>query len=142
MSYTLDGNGEVMLEGDNYPYNSDVLTYPRCTPYDLAKYYNKTVTAKVNGGYVGWACVASFIHYKHNQEHIDTIEEITYWNHLKCGEFCRFHCMLLVSCGEDSKQYYSPRLTELDNEIYITQYLGKKLPKTKKQKVTFKSILE
>ena len=140
MSYTLDGNGEVMLKGNNYHFNGDVLTYPRCTAYDLAKQYRKTVTAKVNGKYVGWAYVTSFIHFKHKQEHIDIIEEITYWHELECGEFCRFHCMLLVSCGEDSKQYYSPRLSELDNEIYITQYSGNKLPKTKTQKVTFKRL--
>mgnify|MGYP003114539438 FL=1 len=137
---SLDGNGKPCFKASTYDVNGIVLTYKDSTAEDLAKTYNKVVTAKVNGDYVGWSDSPSFIHFKKAQEDIVSIEEITYWHPFNTGKNCRYHAMLLIACGgEDEKQFYSDRLNDHDNRLYLTRFRGRYLPLCKPQNITFKN---
>ena len=143
MSYTLNGEGEVTKRGESLDVSGNVLTTPGLTALELAREYNKSVTAKVNGEYVGWGYVPSFIRFKARREKVDTIEGITFWHPGKHGEYCRFHKMLLIACGGYTPlNLPSPRLTEEETEKYYTQDQGRNLPKSKAQLVKFKSYHE
>jgi len=140
---TLDGNGNPCFKGVSFDSNSSVLTYEDSTAESLARVYNKMVTAKVEGKYIGWGDTPSFIHFKKGQEDVSTIEEITYWHRHPTGEFCRYHCMLLIACGGvDKTDFYTDRLSEEDNDIYLTRFRGKWLPKCKPQQIFFKSLYD
>jgi hypothetical protein len=139
---TIDGNGrKTVCKGITFDVNSTALTFKDSTAEDLASTFNKLVTAKVDGAYVGWGDSPSFIHFKKACEHIQVIEEITYWCHFNTGEFCRFHCMLLIACGGvDKKDFYTEKLSDEDNEIYLTQYRGMSLQKSKPQQILFRTL--
>tara|TARA_R110000744_G_scaffold69512_1_gene141053 strand:+ start:213 stop:671 length:459 start_codon:yes stop_codon:yes gene_type:complete len=138
---TIDGNGrEVVQLGESLDVSGNVLTTKTVTAYELAHKYNKSITALVNGQYVGWGYTPSFIHFKHNREDDDTISDITYWHNRKSGEFCRYHAIVLIACGGyDSKQFYSERSSDKDNEKYLTHVRGSVLSKSKTQKINFKT---
>ena len=132
--------GEVVLSGESLDVRGNVLTTDTISAYELAHKYNKSITALVNGQYVGWGYTPSFIHFKHNREHIDKISEITYWHDFPHGEFCRYHAIVLIACGGyDSKQFYSDRSSDQDNERYLTHVRGSVLSKSKTQRINFKS---
>ena len=139
---TIDGNGrKTVFKGLTFDVHSTALTYKDSTAEDLARAYNKIVTAKVDGDYIGWGDSPSFIHFKKAREEIQVIEEITYWHHFNTGEFCRFHCMLLIACGGvDKKTFYTGKLSEEDNETYFTRYRGVELPKSKPQQILFRTL--
>ena len=138
---TLDGNGKPCLKGLTFDVHSTALTYKDSTAEALARVYNKIVTAKVDGEYVGWNDSPSFIHFKKAREHRQVIEEITYWHHFNTGEFCRFHCMLLIACGGvDKEDFYTGKLSDEDNEIYLTFYRGVELVKSKPQQILFRTL--
>ena len=109
---TIDGNGrKTVCKGLTFDVHSTALTYKDSTAEDLARAYNKIVTAKVDGEYIGWGDSPSFIHFKKAREEIQVIEEITYWHHFNTGEFCRFHCMLLIACGGvDKEDFYTGKV--------------------------------
>lgn len=136
---SLDGNGELCFKGTSFDVNGIVLTYQDSTAEDLAKVYHKIVTAKVDGKYVGWSNTPSFIYFKKGCEDNVSIEEITYWHPFSMGEFSRYHCMLLISCGGvDIKEFTSKNLNEEEHKLYLTRFRGKYLPLCKAQKITFK----
>jgi hypothetical protein len=141
---TIDGDGrEVVNTGLSFDVNSTVLTFEDSTAEGLARTYNKVVTAKVNGKYVGWGDSPSFIHFKKRKEADTLIEEITYWNERSTGEFCRYHCMLLIACGGiDKEEFYTNRLTEHQNLTYFTRYRGSWLPKSKPQEIHFRFLYD
>ena len=140
----IDGNGrEVVFTGLSFDRNSTALTFEDSTAEGLAWTYNKLVTAKVDGKYVGWGDSPSFIHFKKRKEGDVLIEEITYWNRRSSGEFCRYHCMLLIACGGvDKGDFYSERLSKEDNLIYFTRYRGSWLPKSKPQEIHFRFLYD
>jgi len=138
---TLDGNGNPCFKGVSFDSNSNVLTFKDSTAESLASTYNKMVTAKVEGKYIGWGDTPSFIHFKSEKEADTMIEEITYWHQNSSGEFSRYHCMLLIACGGvDKTDFYSKRLSEEDNEIYLTRFRGMWLPKSKPQEIHFRFL--
>ena len=143
MSYTLNGHGEVTKTGESVDVNGNVLTSPSLTPLELAERYSKSVTAKVNGEYVGWGYTPSFIRFKARREKEDTIEDITFWHPGKHGEFCRYHIMVLIACGGYTPlNFPSTKLSEEETVKYYTQDQGRNLPKSKTQHVQFKSYYE
>tara|TARA_R100001369_G_scaffold82791_1_gene114655 strand:- start:97 stop:558 length:462 start_codon:yes stop_codon:yes gene_type:complete len=143
MNNTLDGNGKPCFKGVSFDSNSTVLTFGDSTSEGLASTYNKMVTAKVEGKYVGWGDTPSFIHFKNEKENDTRIEEITYWSNRESGKFCRYHCMLLIACGGvDKKDFYSERLSEEDNEINLTRFRGSWLPISKPQEIHFKFLYD
>lgn len=140
MSYTLNGHGEVTKTGESLDVNGNVLKLGNLTALELAEGHNKSVTAKVNGEYVGWGYTPSFIRFKARREKEDTIEDITFWHPGKHGEFCRYHCMMLIAFGGYTPLNFPwPRLSEEETEKYYTQDQGRNLPKSKVQPVKFKS---
>ena len=136
---TIDGNGrEVVQIGESLDVSGNVLTTDTISAYELAHKYNKSITALVNGQYVGWGYTPSFINFKHSNEDDSSISEITYWHNRKSGEFCRYHVMVLIACGgQDSKQYYSDRLSDEENEKHLTTVRGDVLEKSKTQTINF-----
>jgi hypothetical protein len=94
---TLDGNGKPCLKGLSFDVGGNVLTFEDSTAEGLASTFNKMVTAKVEGKYIGWGDTPSFAHFKSSKENDTRIEEITYWSRRESGKFCRYHCMLLNS---------------------------------------------
>ena len=59
---TIDGDGrEVVQIGESFAVSGNVLTNDTITAYELAHKYNKSITALVNGQYVGWGYTPSFI---------------------------------------------------------------------------------
>ena len=140
---TLDANGEPCFKGVSFDVGTTVLTFKDSSAEILASTYNKMVTAKVEGKYIGWGDTPSFIHFKSGQEADTLIEEITYWHRNSSGEFSRYHCMLLIACGGvDQKDFYSKRLSEEDNEIYLTRFRGTWLPKSKPQEIRFRFLYD
>ena len=132
--------GEVVQTGESLDVGGNVLTTDTISAYELAHKYNKSITALVNGQYVGWGYTPSFIHFKHNRENIDDISEITYWGDRESERNCRYHAIVLIACGGyDSKQFYSDRSSEQDNEYYLTHVRGSVLSKSKTQKINFKT---
>ena len=133
--------GEVVLTGETFDVFGNVLTTDTITAYELAHRYSKSITALVNGSYVGWGYTPSFIHFKNNREEIDNISEITYWGDFESERYCRYHAIVLIACGQiDSKEFYSPRIGDnKENEYYWTHVRGTLLSKSKKQEVNFKS---
>ena len=138
---TIDGDGrEVVQIGQVFDVSSNVLTTKTVTAHELAHKYNKSLTALVNGQYVGWGHTPSFINFKYFKEDDNNISEITYWHDKKSGEFCRYHAMVLIACGgHDSRQYYSDRLSNEQNEKHLTTVRGDVLRKSKTQTVNFKT---
>ena len=139
---TIDGNGrEVVFTGVSFDRSSTALTFKDSTAEDLARTYNKMVTAKVDGKHIGWGDTPSFIHFKKNREDKMVIEEITFWHRHSSAKYCRYHCMLLIACGGiDKEEFYTDRLTEEQNLTYFTRYRGTWLPKSKTQEVQFKFL--
>tara|TARA_R110002050_G_scaffold186328_2_gene320553 strand:- start:1335 stop:1802 length:468 start_codon:yes stop_codon:yes gene_type:complete len=133
--------GEVVNTGESFDVSGNVLTTDTISAYNLAHKYNKSITALVNGQYVGWGYTPSFIHFKHNREKIDNISEITYWGDQESERNCRYHAIVLIACGQiDSKEFYSERIgDEKVNEYYWTHVRGSLLSKSKKQEITFKT---
>ena len=140
---TIDGDGRKVVQiGESFDVSGNVLTTDTITAYELSHKYNKSITALVNGQYVGWGYIPFFINYKYNLEYYnpDSISDITYWHDRKSGEFCRYHAMVLIACGgHDSKQYYSDRLSDEENEKYLTNVRGRVLEKSKTQIINFKT---
>ncbi len=133
----------VTTQGQGIETNSPVFTNDVITAPELAIKYKKTVTALVDGKYVGWSYPPDFIRFKHNRESQCDISEITYWSEFKRQEFCRFHCMLLVAFGGYSvESIASPRLNRQENNTYFTQVRGRNLPKSKKQEVIFRHLFD
>jgi len=140
---TLDGNGKPCFKGVSFDVGSNVLTFEDSTAEGLASTFNKMVTAKVEGKFIGWGDTPSFAHFKSEKENDTRIEEITYWSRRESGKFCRYHCMLLIACGGvDKEDFYSERLTEEDNEIYLTRFRGMWLPKSKPQEIHFRFLYD
>jgi hypothetical protein len=140
---TLDGNGKPCLKGLSFDVGGNVLTFEDSTAEGLASTFNKMVTAKVEGKYIGWGDTPSFAHFKSSKENDTRIEEITYWSRRESGKFCRYHCMLLIACGGvDKEDFYSARLTDEDNEIYLTRFRGMWLPKSKPQEIHFRFLYD
>ena len=139
---TIDANGrEVVFTGLSFDSNSTALTFEDSTAEGLARTYNKMVTAKVDGKYIGWGGTPSFIHFKKNREDKMVIEEITFWHMNSEAKYCRYHCMLLIACGGiDKREFYTDRLTEEQNLTYFTRYRGTWLPKSKPQEIQFKFL--
>jgi len=139
---TIDGNGrEVVFTGVSFDRSSTALTFKDSTAEDLARTYNKMVTAKVDGKHIGWGDTPSFIHFKKNREDKMVIEEITFWHRHSSAKYCRYNCMLLIACGGiDKEEFYTDRLTEEQNLTYFTRYRGTWLPKSKTQEVQFKFL--
>ena len=133
--------GEVVQSGQSIDVFGNVLTTDTISAYELAHKYSKEITALVNGKYVGWGYTPSFINFKHKREHLDDISEITYWHDYPDGEFCRYHAIVLIACGQiDSKKFYSERIgSEEENEYYWTHIRGSVLSKSKTQKINFKT---
>lgn len=143
MSTFINPDGEVAQEGSCLDLNSSILTTDTITAYELAYKYKKCVTALVNGKYVGWGYSPNFIRFKYLREEEDNISEITFWHEYPSGEFCRYHCFILIACGGyDPKQFYSDRLSELDNKKYFTSVRGESLFKSKIQKIKFRHIYD
>lgn len=142
--YTIDGDGDkVVLRGATLDCSSGVFTSDSVTAYELAKEYSKTVTALVDGRFVGWGFVMDFIRYKSRQEEAVDISDITYWHESPSGEYCRYHCMLLVAFGgREAKDFTTGRLSEEENELYFSQVRGRNLPKSKKKSVTFRTLYD
>lgn len=132
--------GEVVQTGESLDVSGNVLTTDTITARELAFKYNKAVTALVDGKYVGWGYAPSFIHFKKNREDKCSISEITYWGDFPTTNICRYHALILISCGGyDSKQFYSDNLDEDENERYWTHVRGNLMPKSKTQFVNFKT---
>tara|TARA_R100001377_G_scaffold78401_1_gene56092 strand:- start:7380 stop:7844 length:465 start_codon:yes stop_codon:yes gene_type:complete len=132
--------GEVVNSGQSLDVFGNVLTTDTISAYDLAHKYNKSITALVNGQYVGWGYTPSFIYFKHNREKFDDISEITYWGDYNSEKHCRYHAIVLIACGGyDPKQFYCERSSDQDNEYYWTHVRGSVLSKSKTQKINFKS---
>ena len=136
--------GEVVQSGESFDVSGNVLTTDTISAYELAHKYNKSITALVNGQYVGWGYTPSFVHFKHNREHIDDISDITYWGDQESERNCRYHAIVLIACGQiDSKEFYSERIgDEKVNEYYWTHVRGSVLSKSKTQKINFKTRLD
>lgn len=143
-------SGEVVNSGSQLEVNGNVLKAPDLNDYALAHKYDKRITAKVNGEYVGWGYTPSFIFFKARREKIDTIEEITYWGSCPREEYCRYHVIVLIACGGwDSKQFYTDALTNYKgiignnvNESYLTHIRGAHLTKSTPQKISFRSFYD
>lgn len=142
MSHISAYSGEVVQTGRTIDVNGDVLTTKEITDVDLAKKYRKTVTAKVNGQYVGWGYAPNFIFFKAKAEEFDNvIEEITFWHDYPHGEFCRYHAIILIACGQyEPKDFANGNLSVEDNYKHYTTVRGRELPKSKKQEIKFRSL--
>jgi len=144
MNHISPLTNEVVNTGQSFDINESVFTTKTITPYELAHKYNKSVTALVNGSYVGWGFAPDFIRFKSKAENYDNqISEIVFWHNSAFGKFCRHHAMMLVAFGGDSViKFDSGRMSPEDNALYFTQIRGRNLPKSKIQTITFKTIYD
>lgn len=137
--YVIDPiTGEVVHKAEHLDLSSPVMLADGLTPYELAKRYEKSVTAKVDGRYVGWTGVPSFCRYKAAREYAQDISEITYWHHGEHGAFCRMHVILLKACGHDVSMHYSDQRTTDAEDRYYSRMYGQSVPQSDYAPVSFK----
>ena len=122
------GDDIAVVLGEGLEVNGCVLTAPNLTDKDLVKHYDKVITARVDGEWVGWGSVYGFIHYYCNKgKHKKDIEDVTYWG----AEGCRNH-LTLQYCLQGAtieELVDDDLLTKEDYEIWIGHRYGKKLPR-------------
>ena len=124
----------VVTQGEGLDLSGGVLSSAGLTDIDLAKTYNKKLTARVDGNFVGWASEVGFIHYYCNRgKYVSEIEDITYWGSVGC----RYHQMIQyclqgadVDDLLDSKRNNEVFKTKKDKERYLGTYYGNDLPKS------------
>jgi len=135
--------GDVVQSGDGIDVNGIVLTSDTITAYELGHKYNKIITACVNGQYVGWGYAPSFIHFVGRRQKLDKIEEITYWGDCYREKHCRYHKMVLIAVGGlTSREFYSDRLTDEENERHLTFCRGSKLRKCISKHIKFRARMD
>ena len=118
----------VTVKGEGIDVNACVLKTTGLTDYDLAKDYDKVVTARVDGEWVGWGSTYGFIHYYCNSgKHNKTIEDVTYWG----NEGCRNHLSLqyCLQNKEVDELINDDLLTKEEYKHWIGYRYGKKLPR-------------
>lgn len=121
---------------DGYEMRSCILATKGLTAEDLVYKYDKVVTAKVDGEYVGWAGEINFIYFYCNKgKHKREISDITYWG----SPNCRFHLMMqfCLQCKDADELMHSDRDNEVfptkeAKEKYIGSRMGVKLPRLNK----------
>ena len=127
------GGDIATIKGEGLDIGGCVLKAPGLTDVDLAYTYDKVITARVDGEWVGWGSTRGFIYYYCNKgKHKKNIEDVTYWGNVGC----KYHLQLQYCLqGKDAEELLT---SERDNEIFPTKkdknrYLGnsygKKLPR-------------
>ena len=120
----------VVARGEGLDLSGGVLTSVGLTDIDLAKTYNKKLTARVDGNFVGWASEVGFINYYCNKgKYVNKIEDITYWGNVGC----RYHQMIQYCLQgadlDDLLEYDNTFTTKEKKERYLGTYYGNELPK-------------
>ena len=122
----------VVTKAEGLDLSGGVLTSAGLTDIDLAKTYNKKLTARVDGSFVGWASEVGFIDYYCNKGKYCKIEDITYWG--KAG--CRYHQMIQYCLQgvelDDLLETNDIFPTKEIKERHLGTYFGTKLPRAAK----------
>ena len=122
----------VVTQAEGLDLSGGVLTSAGLTDIDLAKTYNKKLTARVDGNFVGWASEVGFIDYYSNKGKYRKIEDITYWGNVGC----RYHQMLQYCLQgvelDDLLDYDNTFTTLAIKERYLGTYFGNKLSRAAK----------
>lgn len=138
--YIIDPiTGEVVPSYEDLSLGGCVLSSDSLTDADLARDFDKMVTAKVDGKYVGWSGVASFVRFKAARDYAQKIEDISYWGY-EHQEFCRMHLILMRGCGHDITQFYRSDYSIEEEERYFSGMYGIKVPTTSYADVAFKRL--
>ena len=120
----------VVARGEGLDLSGGVLTSVGLTDIDLAKTYNKKLTARVDGNFVGWASEVGFINYYCNKgKYVSKIEDVTYWGNVGC----RYHQMIQYCLQgadlDDLLEYNDIFPTKEKKERYLGTYYGNELPR-------------
>jgi len=130
------GTEYAAVEAEGFEFGGCVLKTKGLTDEDLAKVYGKVITAKIDGEWVGWAGVPSFIHYYCTKGMFDSsLKDVSYWG----NEGCRFHQMLqyclqgkevedLLNTERNNEVFH----TKGDKERYLSFYYGRQLPRARR----------
>ena len=124
----------IVARGEGLDLSGGVLTSAGLTDVDLAKTYNKKVTARVDGNFVGWASEVGFINYYCSKgKHLKKVEDVTYWGNVGCRYHQMMqHCLQGADVEEllNSKRNNEVFKTKKDKERYLGTYFGQELPKS------------
>jgi len=129
--------GEVVSTGKTFSTPSLVFTSDDVTAYELASKYHKSITAKVDGKYIGWGSPMAFCNYKFHKENEKKFSEVTYWHRHVTGEYCKWHVMLLYSLQQPIPFDMTP-----EDYQYYTFYRGVEIGRSKPMEVKFKSLYD
>lgn len=122
------GSDLATIEGEGLDVGGSVLTSKGLTDKDLVKNYDKIITARVDGEWVGWGSVYGFIHYYCNKgKHKKEIEDVTYWGNVGCRNHLSLQYCLQGATIDELVD--DDLLTKEDYKIWIGHRYGKKLPR-------------
>lgn len=129
--------GEVVSTGETFSTPSLVFTSDDVTAYELASKYHKSITAKVDGKYIGWGSPMAFCNYKFHKENEKKFSEVTYWHERITGEYCKWHMMLLYSLHQPT-----PFTVTAEDARYFYYYRGIEIVRSNPMEVKFKSLYD
>ncbi len=133
---------EVTIKGEGLDVNGCVLKSQGLTDIDLAKDYDKVVTARVDGEWVGWGSTYGFIHYYANSgKHNKNITDVTYWGNVGCRN--HWSLQYCLQGKEVDELVNDDLLSKEEYKQWIGYRYGKKLPRVGKPLfITCKSLYD
>tara|TARA_R100001530_G_scaffold4135_2_gene5751 strand:- start:543 stop:1031 length:489 start_codon:yes stop_codon:yes gene_type:complete len=141
------GGDIATIKGESLDLNGCVLKARGLTEIDLAYKYDKEITARVGGEWVGWGSVIGFINYYANSgRHKKDITDVAYWGNVGC----KYHLQLQYCLqGKDAEDLLTGERddeifpTKTDKNRYLGTYCGKKLPRVGRPlEIKYKSLYD
>tara|TARA_R110002012_G_scaffold40360_2_gene111198 strand:- start:15591 stop:16058 length:468 start_codon:yes stop_codon:yes gene_type:complete len=122
------GGDIATIKGESLDIGGCVLRAPGLTELSLVKDYDKVVTARVDGEWVGWGSTMNFIYYYCNKgKHNNNIKDVTYWGNVGCrNHWSLQYCLQGATIDE---LVNDDLLTKQEYKHWIGYRYGKKLPR-------------
>ena len=116
------------IKGEGLDIGGCVLKSKGLTDVDLAYKFDKQITARVDGEWVGWGSTIGFIHYYCNKgKHKKSIEDVTYWGNVGCrNHWSLQYCLQGATIDE---LVDDDLLSKEEYKHWIGYRYGKKLPR-------------
>ena len=116
------------IEGELDEIGGSVLRTTGLTDIELVKNYDKVITARIDGEWVGWGCAIDFIKYYCNSgKHKKNIKDVTYWGNIGCrNHWSLQYCLQCVPIDEIVND---DLLSKEEYKNWIAYRYGKKLPR-------------
>lgn len=122
------GSDLATIEGESLDIGGSVLKAPGLTELSLVKDYDKVVTARIDGEWVGWGSTRGFIYFYCNKgKHKKNIQDVTYWGNVGCrNHWSLQYCLQGATIDE---LVDDDLLSKEEYKHWIGYRYGKKLPR-------------